>query len=71
MKKQQTLHVFLTILANLGCYQYFEHKDRKLIVVFQCRPHVTAAYCTIGSSLRKKLLQALNLLHVSLAASMN
>ena len=38
MKKQQTLHVFLTILANLGCYQYFEHKDRKLIVVFQCCP---------------------------------
>ena len=30
-KKQQTLHAFLTILADLGCYQYFEHKDRKLL----------------------------------------
>ena len=36
MKKQQTLIAFLTILADLGCYQYFEHKDRKLIVVFNC-----------------------------------
>ena len=36
MKKQQTLHAFLTILADLGCHQYFEHKDRKPTVMFKC-----------------------------------